>query len=116
MKHLIAPLFALVGICTASAAPTDKTLVAWVTLADKSVRAGAVLTIQDGPRFDGIVFAEKVGRPFQGLRRGWWVPGAMPERPGRVDHRPLAGRSVISLSPRRGLPTCRLRFSTRRGS
>ena len=44
---------------SAHAANTDKSLVSWVTLGDKSVRAGSVLTIQDGPRFDGIVFAEK---------------------------------------------------------
>jgi len=40
-------------------AVTDKTLVSWVTLADRSVRAGSVLTIQSGSEFDGIVFAER---------------------------------------------------------
>jgi len=59
MRTIIATLLALLAPLATYAAPTDKTLVAWVTLADKSVRAGSVLTIQDGPRFDGIVFAEK---------------------------------------------------------
>ena len=38
---------------------TDKTLVSWVTLTNKAIRAGSVLTIQDGDRFDGIIFAER---------------------------------------------------------
>ena len=46
-------------VCAARAAETDKTLVSWVTLKDKNVRAGSILTIQVGPEFDGIIFAEK---------------------------------------------------------
>jgi hypothetical protein len=52
-------------VAMTSAAPllhaqaTDKTLVSWVTLTNKAIRAGSVLTIQDGDRFDGIIFAER---------------------------------------------------------
>ena len=61
MKPTLAILTAtfLMMVCTTCAADTDKTLVAWVTLADKNVRAGSILTIQNGPEFDGIVFAER---------------------------------------------------------
>lgn len=41
------------------AAQTDKTLVSWISLTDKNARAGSVLTIQDGDRFDGIIYAER---------------------------------------------------------
>ena len=37
----------------AGAANADKTLVSWVTLTDKNVRAGSVLTVQVGGVFDG---------------------------------------------------------------
>ncbi|MHC4199857.1 MAG: hypothetical protein ACYSU0_07695, partial [Planctomycetota bacterium] len=50
---------ALVMSCAAHAAGTDKTLVSWVRLTDRNQRAGSVLTIQRGDRFDGIIFAEK---------------------------------------------------------
>jgi len=46
----------------ASAASTDKTLVAWVTVDDLDQRGGSVLTIQSGDRFDAIVFGEKMPR------------------------------------------------------
>ncbi len=36
----------------------DKTLVSWVNVSDKALRGGSVLTVQEGDRFDGIVFAE----------------------------------------------------------
>ncbi len=42
------------------AASTDKTLVSWVELTDRSQRAGSLLTVQRGDEFDGIVFAELV--------------------------------------------------------
>ena len=42
----------------AKAASTDKTLVSWVTISNKRLTGGSVLTVQDGDRFDGIVFAE----------------------------------------------------------
>ena len=48
----------------------DKTLVAWVRLADLDQRGGSVLTIEhpDGAQFDGIVFGERVPRR--------WMPGS----------------------------------------
>jgi hypothetical protein len=48
----------------------DKTLVAWVRLADLDQRGGSVLTIEhpDGGQFDGIVFGESVPRR--------WMPGS----------------------------------------
>ena len=52
----------------AQAASTDKTLVSWVTLTDKNVRAGSVLTVQVGVEFDGIVFAERAA--------GKWMAGS----------------------------------------
>ncbi|MDP6047196.1 MAG: GH32 C-terminal domain-containing protein [Phycisphaerae bacterium] len=47
------------GQAATGAANVDKTLVSWVTLTDKNVRAGSVLTVQVGAQFDGIVFAER---------------------------------------------------------
>lgn len=37
---------------------TDKTLVSCATLSDHDLRSGSILTLQRGPQFDGIVFAE----------------------------------------------------------
>ena len=59
MKNTFVTTTFLMMVCTTCAADTDKTLVAWVTLADKEVRAGSILTIQNGFEFDGIIFAEK---------------------------------------------------------
>ena len=47
---------------TVVAENTDKTLVSWVTIANKHARVGTVLTIQQGHRFDGIIFAERAYR------------------------------------------------------
>ncbi len=48
---------------------TDKTLVAWVRLADTTQRGGAVLTlIDDAERFDAIVFGE--------VSPGRWMAGS----------------------------------------
>ena len=55
-------------MCKAQAPKTDKTLVSWVTLTDKGVRAGSVLTVQVGNQFDGIVFAERAA--------GKWMAGS----------------------------------------
>jgi len=49
----------MVMACVAQGASTDKTLVSWVILKDKSVRAGSAITVQLGIKFDGIVFAER---------------------------------------------------------
>ncbi len=46
---------------------SDKTLLAWVQLANLDQRAGSVLTIQDFREFDGIVFGE--------VRPRTWMPG-----------------------------------------
>jgi len=59
MRAVLTATIVLGMASSAPAAGTDKTLVSWVTLADKNVRAGSALTIQVHERFDGIVFAEK---------------------------------------------------------
>jgi hypothetical protein len=46
----------------------DKTLLAWVQLANLEQRAGSVLTLQDLREFDGIVFGE--------VRPRTWMPGS----------------------------------------
>lgn len=67
MKRIsIAVLMLVAG--SARAANTDKTLVSWVTITDKNVRAGSVLTVQVGQVFDGIVFAERAP--------GKWMAGS----------------------------------------
>ena len=71
MKNIITSL------CTASAvlaisgtltAGSDKTLVCWVTLANTTQQGGSALTIQQGDKFDGIVFGEK--------QTGKWMAGS----------------------------------------
>jgi beta-fructofuranosidase len=47
---------------------SDKTLLAWVQLADLDQRGGSVLTLQDLQEFDGIVFSE--------VRPRTWMPGS----------------------------------------
>ena len=59
---------AILTLCGVVEAGVDKTLVSWVTLTDKNVRAGSVLTVQVGPVFDGIVFAERAA--------GKWMAGS----------------------------------------
>ena len=49
----------------------DKTLVSWVILDDKKVKAGSVLTIQEGIEFDGIVFAEKMDGKWMAGSHNW---------------------------------------------
>jgi len=58
----------LATVCEICPAGTDKTLVSWVRLADKNVRAGSILTVQSGRQFDGIVYAE--------LAAGKWMAGS----------------------------------------
>jgi sucrose-6-phosphate hydrolase SacC (GH32 family) len=53
---------------TSHAEVTDKTLVSWVMLRNRRVRGGSVLTVQDGNRFDGILFTGKGG--------GRWAAGS----------------------------------------
>ena len=52
----------------AAASLTDKTLVAWVSPANLGQRGGSALTIQDGDRFDAIVFGERAP--------GKWMAGS----------------------------------------
>ena len=67
MKRLLV-LMTLICGASAHGANTDKTLVSWVMLKDKNVRAGSVLTVQAGDQFDGIVFAE--------LAEAKWMAGS----------------------------------------
>ena len=60
--------FAILALCGTAAAETDKTLMSWVTLANTSQQGGSALTIQDGERFDAIVFGERA--------RGKWMAGS----------------------------------------
>jgi hypothetical protein len=48
MRNAMITATLLMIVCTTHAADTDKTLVSWVTITDKNVRAGSVLTIQRG--------------------------------------------------------------------
>ena len=56
-------------ICSAG---VDKTLVSWVAISDKNVKGGSILTIQDGVKFDGIIYAE--------LADGKWMAGSNAKR------------------------------------
>ena len=70
---------------------TDKTLVAWVRLADLDQRGGSVLTIEgaDGQQFDGIVFGECVPRRWmagsENFRRTASAQQAWPEESAAPD-------------------------------
>jgi len=97
MKNTITAATLLMMVCTTYAADTDKTLVAWVTLADKNVRAGSVLTIQQGNRFDGIIFAERDARKWMagsnGFARTQEVRDQSPEE--TADDRTLVQMAVV---------------------
>ena len=45
----------IASVCSAQAADTDKTLVSWVTLNNKAIKGGSVLTVEHEQQFDGIV-------------------------------------------------------------
>jgi len=81
----------------AQAASTDKTLVSWVTLTDKNVRAGSVLTVQVGAAFDGIVFAERAaGKWMAGsdtFKRSGANPNAFP--PETADKKTLIQMAIV---------------------
>ena len=49
----------------------DKTLVSWVLLKDESIRAGSVLTLQNGREFDGIVFGELMEDKWMAGSENW---------------------------------------------
>ena len=69
-ENFLKIIFVLVGIAHAPIVygAVDKTLVSWVHLEDESVRAGSILTLQNGSEFDGIVFGE--------LMTGKWMAGS----------------------------------------
>ena len=67
MKKLLLLMMFVSGI-SVHAADADKTLVSWVILKDKNVKAGSVLTVESGRKFDGIVFAE--------LAQAKWMAGS----------------------------------------
>ncbi len=66
MKTLLALIALLPSIVCA--AITDKTLVAWVSLANLTQQGGSALTIQSGDEFDAIVLGERA--------RGKWMAGS----------------------------------------
>ena len=71
MKTMTAGLivsFAMLALCEAEAAGTDKTLVSWVCLANTTQQGGSALTIQRDDEFDGIVFGER--------EAGRWMAGS----------------------------------------
>jgi sucrose-6-phosphate hydrolase SacC (GH32 family) len=68
MKTRLLIASAMLAIPGAVAAGTDKTLVAWVTLANTTQQGGSALTIQQDDKFDGIVFGEK--------QAGKWMAGS----------------------------------------
>ncbi|MCX6834287.1 MAG: hypothetical protein NTW07_04005, partial [candidate division Zixibacteria bacterium] len=59
---------AMLSVCNAVVAGTDKTLVSWVCLANTTQQGGSALTIQRGDQFDGVVFGEK--------QAGKWMAGS----------------------------------------
>ncbi|MEI8288226.1 MAG: GH32 C-terminal domain-containing protein [Verrucomicrobiota bacterium] len=71
MKKSFIVLAALTAAIVGNAAEplplTDKTLVAWVSLANLNQQGGSALTIQSGDEFDAIVFGERA--------RGKWMAG-----------------------------------------
>ena len=90
-----AALVPLAPMCKAQAPKTDKTLVSWVVLTDKGVRAGSVLTVQVGERFDGIVFAERAA--------GKWMAGSnnfrrMQQRPEQNAAETADRKTVVQMA------------------
>lgn len=65
----------ITSVCSAKAADTDKTLVSWVTLNNKAIKGGSVLTVEHELQFDGIVYAE--------LGEARWMAGS--DRWGRTN-------------------------------
>ena len=81
----------------APAGETDKTLISWVTLTEKRVRSGSVLTVQVGPQFDGIVFAERAANRWMAgsdhFRRTGKNPGAFPAE--TADRKALIQMAIV---------------------
>ena len=93
---LVATMVFVMGV-SAQAANTDKTLVSWVTLTDKNIRSGSVLTVQVGRGFDGIVFAERAAGKWMagsdGFRRTGKNPGAFPAE--TADSKTLVQMAIV---------------------
>lgn len=86
---------AIVLVARATYADTDKTLVSWATLTDRSVTAGSLLTIQDGREFDGIVFAENAEERWMAGSHNW----ARTEKLQNKNSRETAdGKSMIQIA------------------
>ena len=92
---LVAVVLALGG--AARAAKTDKTLVSWVTLTDKAIRAGSVVTVQVGDAFDGIIFAERAVNKWMAgsnfFRRSGNNPNAFPAE--TADSKTLVQMAIV---------------------
>ncbi|MDP6636920.1 MAG: GH32 C-terminal domain-containing protein [Phycisphaerae bacterium] len=78
MKRMPVALLLLIA-SGAGAANTDKTLVSWVTITDKNVRSGSVLTVQVGQVFDGIIFAERAPSKWMAGSNGFVRTGMNPQ-------------------------------------
>jgi len=75
-------------VCGTTAAETDKTLVAWASPANLNQQGGSILTIQDGDRFDAIVFGERA--------RGKWMAGSNNFRRTQPDQQANAAETADS--------------------
>ncbi|MEO0413520.1 MAG: GH32 C-terminal domain-containing protein [Verrucomicrobiota bacterium] len=73
MKRTLFAALVITAFCGASgqANENDKTLVSWLTLADKSVTGGSAITLQWRGHFDGIIFAEKEETKWAVGSDGW---------------------------------------------
>ena len=52
-------------------ADVEKTLVSWVMMQDRNIKAGSILTLQKEDKFDGIIFAEKMDDKWMAGSDNW---------------------------------------------
>ena len=52
-------------------ADVEKTLVSWVMMQDRKIKAGSILTLQEENKFDGIIFAEKMDDKWMAGSDNW---------------------------------------------
>ena len=52
-------------------ADVEKTLVSWVMMQDRNIKAGSILTLQEENKFDGIIFAEKMDDKWMAGSDNW---------------------------------------------
>jgi len=97
-----AALGTLAPMSKAQAPKTDKTLVSWVTLTDKGVRAGSVLTLQVRNQFDGIVFAERAAGKWMAGSNNFRRAQKRPEQnaPEAADHKTVVQMAIVYQSDR----------------